>query len=61
MKRTALPLTFISALLFSAMAEALTANSVEANPVELSDIEVYSPQNKVYYLNEVALGLGIKF
>jgi len=46
----------VLALLFSALAGTVMVNCAQSNPVAPSDMEVYSPQNKVYYSNEVELG-----
>lgn len=56
MKRTAIALTLILTLLFSAVPGTLIVNLAQANPIVPADIEVYSPENKVYYSNEVELG-----
>jgi hypothetical protein len=56
MKRKALALTLVWALLFSAVAGTVMVNLAQSNPVAPADIEVYSPQNKVYYSNKIELG-----
>lgn len=60
MKRTALALTIILALLFSAMAGTLMVNLAQANPVvvPISDLSLESPQNKNYVQNFVQVSFS---
>ena len=51
-----LKVTLISTLLLTVAVGTLMANLAQANPVVPADIEIYSPQNKVYYSTEVELG-----
>jgi len=56
MKRTATALTIVIALLLSGLLGTLIGNLAHANPVVPADIEVYSPENTIYYSNEVEIG-----